>query len=117
MSGRNLNLNLALRLPDLDRAVRPEDVVQYLAAFIENRDHGLPDEVRARIEDAEGLVLGFQSSEDGRFRPICARPRDCRKCGGTGFSLTGHEEVCSCRALDEAAQELLDGEDTPEARP
>ncbi len=86
-TARDLDVMLIIQAKDVPFGVSPRDIREYLAAFIENREPCLHEDILDRMPDIQAHVVGHIPTQVPGSRP-------CATCGGMGYHLDRHESPC-----------------------
>lgn len=70
--------------------IESRHIREYIAAFIEDREPNLHEDILDRMPDIKAVVIGNRPMDLPAGRP-------CSVCGGFGYHLDRHETPCACK--------------------
>lgn len=87
---RDIEMVIAIRCKGVPFGIDREQINEYIAAFLEDREPGLHEDILDRMPDIKVEVIGHEPMALPAGRP-------CGVCGGFGYRLDRHETPCGCQ--------------------
>lgn len=91
---RDMDIVIAIQAKGVPYGVDRRHVVEYLAAFVEDREPVLHEDILDCMPDIQATILCHTPPD----LPVeQSQDRPCGVCGGFGYRLDQHERTCPCK--------------------